>query len=69
MDVSLLVERMPRGKTDARAFYQDDEMVKRVRPGIKMVSVVEILSDRWGGRGGGWGTFMFDDKHLEDMAH
>ncbi|KAF1971914.1 hypothetical protein BU23DRAFT_581160 [Bimuria novae-zelandiae CBS 107.79] len=67
MDVGLLVGRTPRGKNDARAVYVDGEMVKRVRPGVKMVSVVEVVSDRWGGRVGEWGTFVCGERGVRDL--
>jgi hypothetical protein len=66
LDFSLLVERMPLRREDARAVCADGEVVKRVRKGVEMVGVVEVMSDRWGGRGGGWGTFLFGERGLRD---
>ncbi|KAF2449770.1 hypothetical protein P171DRAFT_480835 [Karstenula rhodostoma CBS 690.94] len=67
LDLSLLVEKMPRRKVDARAVYADGEVVKRVRKGVEMVSVMEIMSDRWGERGGGWGTFVCGERGIGDI--
>ncbi|OAG06498.1 uncharacterized protein CC84DRAFT_1187379 [Paraphaeosphaeria sporulosa] len=67
LDLSLLVEKMPYRKVDARAVYADGEAVKRARKGIEMVSVMEVMSDRWGGRGGGWGTFVCGERGLRDV--
>lgn len=67
LDLSLLVEKMPRRKVDARAVYADGEAVKRVRKGVEMVSVVEVMSDRWGGKSGGWGTFVCEERGIRDM--
>jgi hypothetical protein len=58
MDVGLLVSDLPRGKMDARVVYRDGGVgvgvgMKKAR-GVECVSVVEVLGDRWEGRGGGW---------------
>ncbi|KAH3968986.1 hypothetical protein HBI56_237870 [Parastagonospora nodorum] len=58
LDVGLLVSDLPRGKMDARVVYRDGGMgvgvgMKKAR-GVECASVVEILADRWEGRGGGW---------------
>lgn len=63
MDVGLLVTRVPRRKLDARVFYSDvggstkGSIVVRKGKGPEMVGVVEVVSDRWEGRVGAWGTF------------
>lgn len=58
VDVSLLVSQLPRRKMDAHVFYRDGNAagVKKLR-GVELVSVVEVVSDRWGGRVGAWGAF------------
>lgn len=56
VDVGMLMSQLPKRKMDARVYYRDgNEGVKKLR-GVEMVSVVEVVSDRWEGRGGGWGT-------------
>ncbi|KAL5441862.1 hypothetical protein PMIN06_009213 [Paraphaeosphaeria minitans] len=67
LDLSLLVEKMPRRKVDARAVYKDGEVVKRARKGVGMIGVMEVVSDRWGGRGGGWGTFVCGERGVRDV--
>lgn len=55
VDVGVLVSQLPKRKMDARVYYRDgNEGVKKLR-GVEMVSVVEVVSDRWEGRVGGWG--------------
>ncbi|KAL1600783.1 hypothetical protein SLS60_007171 [Paraconiothyrium brasiliense] len=66
LDLSLLVERMPRRKMDARAVYTDGEAVQRVKRAVEMVDVIEVMSDRWGGRSGGWGTFVCGERGVKD---
>lgn len=53
---------MPRGKADARVVYGDGGRVRG-----KMVGVVEVGADRYGGRGGAWGTFLEGEKGLRDV--
>lgn len=67
LDLGVLVHKMPRSKKDANAVYVDGEMVKNVRLGVKMVGVVEVLLDRWGGRGGEWGTFLGGEGGVRDI--
>lgn len=67
LDLSLIVGRMPRGKNDAKAVHVDGEMVRRVRAGVKMVNVVEVMSDRLGSRGGSWGAFLHDERGIRDI--
>ena len=73
VDVGLLVTRVPRRKMDARVFYSDGggtnrgSMVRNGK-GPEMVGVMEVMSDRWGGRVGAWGTFMDSDTGLKDLS-
>lgn len=67
LDMALLVGQMPRTKADAKAVYADGEVVRRIRAGVGMVGVVEVLSDRWGGRGGAWGTFLHGERGVRDL--
>ena len=66
LDLGLLVKMMPRGKNDARVLYAEEGM-KRERKGVKMVGVLEVVNDRWGGKGGGWGTFMVGERGVRDV--
>jgi hypothetical protein len=59
VDVGLLVSRLPKRKMDAKVYYRDGNAEgggtgKKLR-GVEMVGVVEVMSDRWEGRVGGWG--------------
>lgn len=67
----LLVSRLPKRKTDARALaaYADTEgSARRHVKGAEMVGVVEVLADRREGRVGSWGTFTTDaDGGLRDI--
>jgi hypothetical protein len=64
---------MPRRKADARVLYADGEGVveraRRVRggKGPEMVGVMEVLSDRWGGRVGAWGVFEEGDRGMKGI--
>jgi hypothetical protein len=61
VDVGLLVSQMPKRKMDAKVYYRDGNGngngrgSKKLR-GVEMVGVVEVLWDRWEGRGGEWGV-------------
>ncbi|KAF2200117.1 hypothetical protein GQ43DRAFT_441887 [Delitschia confertaspora ATCC 74209] len=58
LDLHLLVSRLPKRKRDAQAFY--GQIMSRNAAGTggaEMVSVVEVISDRWDGRVGQWGVF------------
>lgn len=68
LDMGLMVERMPWSKNDANAVYVDGRMVKNVRLGVKMVCVAEVLFDRWGGKGGDWGTFVHGERGVQDVT-
>ena len=69
--MSLLVTQMPRKRMDARVFYRDgndgNRGVKKLR-GVEMVSVMEVVTDRWEGRGGAWGTFIDGEKGIRDVS-
>ncbi|KAF2676143.1 hypothetical protein K458DRAFT_322730 [Lentithecium fluviatile CBS 122367] len=69
LDLHLLVEQMPRRQVDARVLYADGGTLGRVRArqDVEMVSVVEVLADRWDGRVGAWGQFLVDDQRIKDM--
>jgi hypothetical protein len=41
---------------DARIHYSDTGESGKKR-GVEMVGVLEVVSDRWEGRSGAWGTF------------
>ncbi len=55
VDVGLLVTKMPKKERDARLYYSDVAEDRKRR--AEMVSVMEVVGDRWGGRVGAWGTF------------
>lgn len=60
---------MPKRKVDARALaaYEDAREAGGIgfkTKSMQMVSVVEVLADRWEGRVGGWGTFTNDANGL-----
>ena len=62
VDLGLLVTRVPKRRLDARAFYSEAGEGQRGgagvrKKGVEMVCVLEVVSDRWGGRVGAWGTF------------
>ncbi|KAF3038365.1 hypothetical protein E8E12_008479 [Didymella heteroderae] len=58
VDTQVLVSMLPRRKLDARAYYADSGSRDRgKRRGVEMVSVVEVVADRWGGKVGAWGAF------------
>ena len=59
LDLHLLIEKVVRGKEDARRLAQAGAGgAGRVRRDVEMVSVVEVLADRWGGGEGSWGVFL-----------
>lgn len=57
VDVSLLVSQLPKKKKDAKVYYHDENAgaTKKLR-GVEMVSVLEIISDRWESRVGAWAS-------------
>ncbi|OAL52861.1 hypothetical protein IQ07DRAFT_641298 [Pyrenochaeta sp. DS3sAY3a] len=60
VDVGVLVERVPRGKADAKVFYREEVGGGgggKGKRGVKMGVVVEVVGEREGGRGGGWGVW------------
>ncbi|KAF2020627.1 hypothetical protein BU24DRAFT_416299 [Aaosphaeria arxii CBS 175.79] len=62
LDLHLLVSEMPRREEDARVMAsrggeQGSGYRRNVR-GVEMVSVVEVLADRWGGRVGAWAMML-----------
>lgn len=70
----LLISKIPRRKADARALaaYADaaggsiekgnaGTGSEKLR-GVEMVSVVEVLSDRWAGLVGSWGLFILGQE-------
>lgn len=58
---------MPRRKGDARVVYGDSDRPKRGGKGVEMVGVVEVVADRYGVRGGGWGTFVEGENGVMDV--
>jgi hypothetical protein len=60
VDVGLLVSCLPKRKLDAKVYYRDgngaSSGVKKKLRGVEMVGVVEVMCDRWEGRGGDWGV-------------
>lgn len=67
------MSQMPRKKMDAKVFYRDEgggngtRGVRKMR-GVEMVCVLEVLSDRWEGRVGAWGTFMESEEGVRDIS-
>ncbi|KAF1829019.1 hypothetical protein BDW02DRAFT_190888 [Decorospora gaudefroyi] len=70
VDVCLLVGLVPKRRADAKAFYGKaggagaggmgaGKGIGKKR-GVEMVCVLEVLWDRWEGRGGGWCAFERD---------
>ena len=57
---------MPRRKADARVYYGDGRR-GGVAKGLEMVGVVEVVADRYSGRGGAWGTFVEGEKGISDV--
>jgi hypothetical protein len=55
VDVSILVSELPKKKMDAKVYYRDENIgaLKKLR-GVEMVSVMEVMSDRWEGQIGAW---------------
>jgi len=66
MDMEVLVSRLPRRKMDAKVYYSDSGG-KGTKRGVEMVSVLEVVSDRWGGRTGAWGTFRESKDGIRDI--
>ena len=56
LDVHLLVHTVPKTAEDARAVYGGVEHGKE-KGGVQMVSVMEVLQDRYEGRMGRWAAF------------
>ncbi|KAF2738825.1 hypothetical protein EJ04DRAFT_549711 [Polyplosphaeria fusca] len=69
VDMGLLVSRLPRGKLDAKYAYAGDETGRGVKnKGVKMVGIVEVVAERWEGRGGAWGAFVVsEDGRMGDV--
>ena len=64
------MSQMPRRKMDARVFYREgggSGAVKKPR-GVDMVNVLEVVSDRWEGRAGAWGTFVESETGIRDVS-
>ncbi|KAH7382222.1 hypothetical protein BKA66DRAFT_570517 [Pyrenochaeta sp. MPI-SDFR-AT-0127] len=73
VDVGLLVTKMPKSRLDARVFYSDSGGGQGNRAGVKkrgvkMVSVMEVMSDRWAGRVGAWGTFIESSTGIDGIS-
>lgn len=68
VDTSILVSQVPRRKIDARVFYRDGSggATKKIR-GVEMVNVMEVVSDRWESRFGGWGAFVESEKGMQSI--
>ena len=66
-DMHLLVTRLPKKKIDARVHYADSGggVGKGKKRGVEIVGVLEVVSDRWEGRGGDWGTFVEGSEGLK----
>jgi hypothetical protein len=64
--MEVLVSRIPRRKMDARVHYSDSGGSGKKR-GVEMVGVLEVVSDRWGGRSGAWGTFREGKDGIRDV--
>lgn len=58
---------------DARVLYKDLESkdyiggTGKVPRGVEMVSVVEVMSDRFGGSVGGWGVFGTGERGMKSV--
>ena len=65
-DMEILVSRIPRRSLDARVHYSDTDRSGQKR-GVEMVGVLEIVSDRWEGRSGAWGTFREGKDGIRDV--
>ncbi|OCK76699.1 hypothetical protein K432DRAFT_396221 [Lepidopterella palustris CBS 459.81] len=67
LDLHLLVSKLPRRRSDARAYYAGMEQSsggsgrKRTTGDVQIVNVVEVVSDRWGERVGRWACFQFGE--------
>lgn len=70
VDTSLLVSQMPRKKMDAKVLYRDGNTSRSVKKprGVEMVNVLEVVSDRWDGRVGAWGTYVEGDMGIRDVS-
>jgi hypothetical protein len=74
LDMHVMVSSIPRRKADARMLAKYTEgraagagSLHVGRKGVQMVNVVEVLTDRRGGRTGDWGTFVEgEDGGLRD---
>lgn len=64
--MEVLVSRLPRRKLDARVHYSDTRGKSQKR-GVEMVGVLEVVSDRWEGKSGAWGTFFEGKDGLRDV--
>lgn len=75
LDMHLMVSNIPKRKADARMLAKYTEgratgagSVHVGMKGVQMVNVVEVLTDRRGGRTGDWGTFVEgEDGGLRDV--
>ncbi|KAK5136394.1 hypothetical protein LTR08_003520 [Meristemomyces frigidus] len=68
LDVHLLVHMVPKTAEDAKATYGGEAQGKQ-RGAVKMVSVVEVLQDRYEDRVGKWAPFVVDsDGRLRDVV-
>ncbi|KAH6875656.1 hypothetical protein BKA58DRAFT_125827 [Alternaria rosae] len=65
-DMEVLVSRLPRRRMDAKVYYSNSGG-KGTKRGVEMVSVLEIVSDRWGARTGAWGTFRESTDGIRDI--
>ncbi|PSN67899.1 hypothetical protein BS50DRAFT_633563 [Corynespora cassiicola Philippines] len=64
LDLHLLVSKLPLRQADAKLWYTGDAQQRRR---ADMVSVVEVLSDRYARRLGAWGAFRTGDHGLSDV--
>lgn len=65
LDIYLMISRLPRRKADVRgltAYGGKGWHGDAVRRNVDMVSVVEIMADRWHGRVGAWGCFRESER-------
>lgn len=68
LDVHLLVHRLPKGRKDAMVVYGKQQQ-RAEGKGVEMVSVVEVLQDRHGGRVGRWEAFSIGaEGDLRDVT-
>ncbi|KAL6704108.1 hypothetical protein ACN47E_008771 [Coniothyrium glycines] len=70
VDMCVLVTRVPKRRMDAKVHYSDAGGAGSSggkKRGVELVSVVEVLSDRWERRVGAWGAFVVGKEGLKSL--